>query len=208
MKARAFKLASAHLILLLTLAPLCLLGCASPQPANSTPAPSASITSNPAAPANPTSTLHTPSTPHPDVGTLITTFGEHRIGNTIVQASEREGKLTVKHLTYKDYGGGHKSTSTSAMSTPPAEWPLHDGWFAYVQQNGALVWLYNGTDKLLIVEHEETPARNHTHTYGPESLRHPVPQTVLKNLQEPLRSTLRPSNQSAVHSLENPNGIP
>jgi hypothetical protein len=90
-------------------------------------------------------------------GELITTFGEHRIGNTVIEANKSEGKLTVKHLSYKEYPLGGKSTSTSATSPPPKEWPLEEGWFAYAHLNGAHVWLYNGGDKLLLVERKETP---------------------------------------------------
>ena len=120
---------------------------------------------------------------------LITAFGEYRIGNTIIEANEAEGKLTVKHLTYKNTPGG-ASTSTSAMSTPPKEWPLHEGWFAYAHENGAYVWLYNGIDKLLVVERKETPSTNFTNTYGPQNAPVPIPTTVLKHLKEPFRLKL------------------
>ena len=132
----------------------------------------------------------TPSSTAPDEQTtkLINTFGEHRIGNTVIEANQSDGKLTVKHLSQKVYPAGGKSTSSS--STSPNEWPLHDGWFAYAHQNGAYVWLYNGSDKLLLVERKETPAQNSTNIYGPHNSPIPIPTAVLKHIKEPFRSTL------------------
>jgi hypothetical protein len=121
---------------------------------------------------------------------LITTFGEHRFGNTIVEINRTERKFTVKHISSKETPGG-KSTSTSAMSPPPDQWPLHDGWFAYAQQNGAYVWLHNGAGGLLLVERKESQASNATNTYGTNHFPIPIPGTVLHNLQEPLRSKLK-----------------
>ena len=121
---------------------------------------------------------------------LITTFGEYRVGNTIVEANKSERKITVKHLSQKEQPFGGKSTSFSSMSPPPKEWPLHDGWFAYAHENGAYVWLYNGKDKMLVVERKESAARNETNTYGPQNAPIPIPSAVLKHIKEPLRSKL------------------
>jgi hypothetical protein len=119
---------------------------------------------------------------------LITTFGEHRIGNTVVEASQSDGKITVKHLSSKSQPLGGKSISHSSMS--PGQWPLHDGWFAYAQQNGVYVWLYNGSDKLLLVERKETPAQNSTSLYSPHNSPIPIPTAILKHIKEPFRSNL------------------
>jgi hypothetical protein len=76
------------------------------------------------------------------------------------------------------------------MSTPPGDWPLSEGWFAYAQQDGAYVWLYNGGAGLLLVEHIQKGGRTYTNTYGVEHFPIPIPGTVLKQLREPLRSKL------------------
>jgi hypothetical protein len=124
-----------------------------------------------------------------NTGEFVTTFGEHRFGDTIVEADEKERKLAVKHLAYKEHEGG-KSSFTSAVSPPPDEWPLHDGWFAYVQQNGEVVWLHNGAGGLLMVERKVTGTRDFTHIYGTNSLPVAIPDVVFSQLSEPLRSRL------------------
>ncbi|MGZ8939221.1 MAG: hypothetical protein ACXW32_08430 [Limisphaerales bacterium] len=160
--------------------PLLFIGCASPE--RNRQESSASHAVNPAASA--------PATAPATAAQLITTFGEHRFGNTIVEIDRTERKFTVKHLSSKEFPGG-KSTSTSAMSPPPDQWPLHDGWFAYTHQNGAYVWLHNGAGGLLLVERQESEASNATNTYGTNHFPIPIPSTVLHNLQEPLRSKLQ-----------------
>lgn len=123
-----------------------------------------------------------------DTAQLITTFGEHRIGRTIVEISEAERKFTVKHLSSKENPGG-KSNSFSSIS--PDQWPLQEGWFAYAQQNGAYVWLHNGAGGLLLVERKETAAENATNTYGTNNFPIPIPTTVMNNLHESLRAKLQ-----------------
>ena len=76
------------------------------------------------------------------------------------------------------------------MSPPPEEWPLEDGWFAYAHLNGAYVWLYNGGDKLLLVERKETPERNFTNIYGTNHLPLPIPAEVLEHIKPELRRKL------------------
>ncbi|HEX7862758.1 MAG TPA: hypothetical protein VF773_20660 [Verrucomicrobiae bacterium] len=129
-------------------------------------------------------------------GQMITTFGEHRIGNTVIAANESEGKLSVKHITEKDDpAGGGRSTFSSAMSTPPKEWPLQDGWFAYAAGNGAQVWLYNGGGKLLLVERKESPERGVTNIYGTNHLPVAVPAPVLDRVNPELRRELQKSSE-------------
>jgi hypothetical protein len=160
-------------IAIIIIATLPFLGCRSPQ--------SASSNSTFSAASNPPSTS--------DQGQLIKSFGEYRIANTVVHADSSERNLTVKHLSYKQTPAG-SSTSTSAVSISPDQWPLHDGWFAYAHRDGSYVWLYNGTDKILLIERKVTPAENSTNTYDAHNLPIPVPPTVLKHLKEPLRSKL------------------
>lgn len=186
------KILTAASLLLFTAA------CASPNPNTSNSL--SNSTSNTAAAATKSAAPQANATPPPGLSSsssdtsdqLITTFGEHRLGNTVVEVSESERKFTVKHLSSKEQPFGGKSTSLSAISIPPKDWPLHDGWFAYIQQNGSLVWLHNGAGGLLLVERKETPTQNATHTYGTNNFPVPIPSTVLTHLTEPLRSKLTP----------------
>jgi hypothetical protein len=171
-------LGSAFLVISFGLMLLCFAGCKSPVSEGSS-----SAVSRPALEENQISGTGEPRE-------LITTFGEHRIGNTVIEANKSEGKLTVKHLI------GGRSTSSSATSPPPKEWPLEEGWFAYADLNGAHVWLYNGGDKLLLVERKEAPERNVTNIYGTNYLPVPIPAQVLDHVKPELKRKLEQLSQN------------
>ena len=76
------------------------------------------------------------------------------------------------------------------MSPPPEEWPLEDGWFAYADLNGVYVWLYNGGDKLLLVERKEAPERNETNIYGTNNLPISIPAQVVDHVKPEMKRKL------------------
>ena len=61
---------------------------------------------------------------------------------------------------------------------------------AYAHLNGAYVWLYNGGDKLLLVERKEAPERNETNIYGTNNLPISIPAQVVDHVKPEMKRKL------------------
>ena len=134
--------------------------------------------------------------PKLEEGRLIAEFGKVQIGNTEIDADAGARKITVTHITQSEKAG-FKSKSSSAMS--PGTWTLEDGWFAFVQKNGELVWLHDGGGGLLLVERKTTPTQNFTNTYGTNSFPVLIPDAVLSRVSEPLRAKIEKQAHGGKH---------
>jgi hypothetical protein len=114
--------------------------------------------------------------------------GDHRVGDTWVSVNAQDGKLKISHITTK-LGAGIQSTSTSSSS--PDGWRAHDGWFAFVQEDGRKVWVYDGRESLLLATWKRSDERSESSIYGPGNFPVPVPDAVRARLKEPFRSKVK-----------------
>ena len=128
-------------------------------------------------------------------GELITTFGEHEVGNVVVEAKREDRKIKVTFHEVKQ-GPGVKRTSSTGSSP---DWGLEDGWFAFVEatpdKNLKRVWIYSGGDDLNLVKWSRSPPETGVmvfsiHNRGGGKLPERIPAEVMEKLKEPLKGIL------------------
>lgn len=116
----------------------------------------------------------------PGSGVFIKKFGEHRVGEVLVTVPSVEKHLIVGRVN-----------ASGTLKPLPSKWTAQSGWFAYVRQGD--VWAYNGTDELVLVRQLGTEQSTTLSIFNQQNFPVPVPQPVLRNLKEPLKSQVAPA---------------
>ena len=114
--------------------------------------------------------------------------GDYRVGDTWVSVDSRDRKLTISHVTTKAEPG---MSSTSTSSSSPEGWRAHEGWFAFVQEDGKKVWMYDGRESLLLATWKRSEKENASSIYGSGDFPVQVPEAVLARLKEPFRTKIK-----------------